>query len=86
MEINMVTFKPHTHETAVPSVEVFSGYINIYISFTSSDYYAHLGGKMVQMHVWGIPHSATIGELLKAVFSLWSVPTTIGKLFKPIGD
>jgi hypothetical protein len=36
--------------------------------------------------LWGIPHSATIGELLKAVFSLWSVPTTIGKLFKPIGD
>jgi hypothetical protein len=29
---------------------------------------------------------ATIGELLEAVFSLWSVPTTIGKLFQPIGD
>jgi hypothetical protein len=38
------------------------------------------------LEMWGIPHSATIGELLKAVFSLWSVPTTKGKLFKPIGD
>jgi hypothetical protein len=27
-----------------------------------------------------------MGELLEAVFSLWSVPTTIGKLFQPIGD
>jgi hypothetical protein len=29
---------------------------------------------------------ATIGELLEAVFSLWTVPTTIGKLFKPMGN
>jgi hypothetical protein len=29
---------------------------------------------------------ATIGELLEAVFSLWSVPTAIGKLYQPIGD
>jgi hypothetical protein len=31
--------------------------------------------------VWGIPHSATIGELLKAVFSLGSVPKTTIEVF-----
>lgn len=28
---NMIIFKPYSHETAVPSAEDFSRYINIYI-------------------------------------------------------
>jgi hypothetical protein len=31
--------------------------------------------------MWGIPHSATISELLKAVFSLGSVPKTTIEVF-----
>jgi hypothetical protein len=33
------------------------------------------------IELWGIPHSATIGELLKAVFSLGSVPKTTIEVF-----
>jgi hypothetical protein len=34
----------------------------------------HEVANSILFQMWGIPHSATIGELLKAVFSLRSVP------------